>query len=184
MTQQAIDFCAAAVAAGLVYTATFVPQSQSRNAGNKEPCLNWCVRLEKNGRVLVTDYMEGCAHVPHYVNKFANIVVYADAVRKACEAGASLLVADKRNAYDACQADKLMRHAKPIPAPALDGVLYCLVSDADVLEHATFEDWAEAYGYDTDSREAERTYRACIETALVLRQLIDLDAARIAFQDY
>lgn len=168
---------------GLTYSAEFVPQSKSRNAGGA-PCLNWRVKLEKNGRVLLTDYMQGCAHLPHYEHRFARIAVYDDAVKLACEAGTSLLVGGKRNAYDACQEDKLMVRAKPIPPPALADVLYSLVSDSDVLDYATFEDWAVAFGYETDSRAAEKTYRACLEIALTLRQLIDIDAARRVFQGY
>ncbi len=45
--------------------------------------------------------------------------------------------------------------------PKADEVLDCLASDAAGYENTTgFEDWAEYYGYDTDSRSAERTYRA------------------------
>lgn len=45
--------------------------------------------------------------------------------------------------------------------PKADEVLDCLASDAAGYENATdFEGWAEEYGYDTDSRTAERTYRA------------------------
>jgi len=47
------------------------------------------------------------------------------------------------------------------PPTALE-VLECLVSDAAGYRDATgFEDWAENYGYDTDSRAAEKTYKAC-----------------------
>lgn len=42
---------------------------------------------------------------------------------------------------------------------ALD-VLYCLVSDASSLHNARdFEDWASEFGYDTDSRKAEKLYK-------------------------
>lgn len=44
--------------------------------------------------------------------------------------------------------------------PQADDVLDSLASDAAGFENARdFEDWAAEYGYDTDSREAERTYR-------------------------
>jgi hypothetical protein len=39
-------------------------------------------------------------------------------------------------------------------------VLDCLLSDADGYDNARgFEDWANDYGYDTDSRKAEETYK-------------------------
>lgn len=45
--------------------------------------------------------------------------------------------------------------------PELDEVLDCLASDASGHANARdFEDWAADYGYDIDSRKAERTYRA------------------------
>jgi hypothetical protein len=54
--------------------------------------------------------------------------------------------------------------------PTLSTVLDCLASDASGVMHGqTFEDWASDYGYDTDSRKAERTYRAvCNQTQELL----------------
>lgn len=44
--------------------------------------------------------------------------------------------------------------------PGADDVLNCLASDAAGYENArSFEEWASEYGYDTDSRKAEQTYR-------------------------
>ncbi|HVT61903.1 MAG TPA: hypothetical protein VHD33_00235 [Legionellaceae bacterium] len=48
-------------------------------------------------------------------------------------------------------------------APEADDVLNCLISDCSVIDQ-TFEDWAGDFGYDTDSRKAEKTYKACIKT--------------------
>lgn len=46
---------------------------------------------------------------------------------------------------------------------ALD-VLACLLNDAEGYDNATdFEDWANGYGYDTDSRKAEAIYNAIAE---------------------
>lgn len=59
----------------------------------------------------------------------------------------------------------------PIPAPHVADVMYCLVNDADALDYS-FEDWASNYGYDPDSRRAEKCYQACIECGLQLRRLI------------
>lgn len=47
-------------------------------------------------------------------------------------------------------------------APTALEVLECLVRDAAGYRDASsFEEWAEDLGYDTDSREAEKTYNAC-----------------------
>ena len=65
-------------------------------------------------------------------------------------------------------------HKKP---PTLADVLDCLASDASGVDNAqSFEDWASEYGYDTDSRKAERTYRICEEQAQKLKALLGQDA--------
>ena len=44
--------------------------------------------------------------------------------------------------------------------PTAEDVLDCLASDvAGFLNAWSFEDWCEDYGYDTDSRKAEKIYR-------------------------
>jgi hypothetical protein len=40
--------------------------------------------------------------------------------------------------------------------------LYCFLSDATAAENS-FEDFCNEFGYDTDSRNAEKTYRACVK---------------------
>jgi len=46
--------------------------------------------------------------------------------------------------------------------PKLPEVLDCLASDASgVLPDTSFEDWCSEYGYDTDSRTAEKIYKTC-----------------------
>jgi len=62
-------------------------------------------------------------------------------------------------------------------APTLAEVLDCLASDASGIENAlSFEDWANEYGCDTDSRKAEKTYHICQEQAEDLRNLLGRDA--------
>lgn len=57
----------------------------------------------------------------------------------------------------------LQHQGKPVPPCAAD-VLYCLLNDRSAVGQ-TFEQWASDYGYDTDSRAAERIYNACIVNA-------------------
>lgn len=63
--------------------------------------------------------------------------------------------------------------------PTLADVLPCLFSDADAAD-STFEDFCDDFGYDTDSRRAEHTYRLCQQTAIRLRHLFgsDFEAVR------
>ncbi len=46
--------------------------------------------------------------------------------------------------------------------PTISDVLSCLATDAGLIEGETFETWASALGFDTDSRKAEKTYNACV----------------------
>lgn len=82
--------------------------------------------------------------------------------------------------------DSGSRKAVPILPDALD-VIYSLVMDSSVLDAGGFENWAADYSYDTDSRSAESTYRACLDIALKMRGAIGesgLETLRDAFQDY
>jgi len=66
-------------------------------------------------------------------------------------------------------------------------VMHSLSLDASVLDTGTFEEWASEFGYDTDSRAAEATYRACLDIALKLRSMIGeagMQLLRDAGQDY
>ena len=61
--------------------------------------------------------------------------------------------------------------------PTLADVLDCLASDAGGYENArSFDDWAAEYGYDTDSRKAEKTFRAIKRQAEQLKRTIGAEA--------
>ncbi len=46
--------------------------------------------------------------------------------------------------------------------PTAADVLSCLVSDTTGVDNAIdFDDWCHEFGYDTDSRKAEKTYKQC-----------------------
>lgn len=64
--------------------------------------------------------------------------------------------------------------------PTTKEVLECLFSDASSAENARdFEDFASEFGYDSDSRNAEKIYRQCIRIADNLRRLFGSDYNRI-----
>jgi hypothetical protein len=66
-------------------------------------------------------------------------------------------------------------------------VLYCLISDADVLNYSTYEEWGPELGYDVDSRKGEATYRACVQQSLALKTLIGfagIEKLTKLYQDY
>lgn len=70
--------------------------------------------------------------------------------------------------------------------PEIASVLYCILLDGEAIEY-TFPEWADMFGYDTDSRKAEQVYNACIEEGRKLRNIFspaDLDTLREMLQDY
>ena len=80
---------------------------------------------------------------------------------------------------------KNMLHNSEATPPKLEDVLYALTRDADALDMG-FEDWAENFGYDVDSRKALQIYLDCQENA---NKLIRANVAPLAtltehFQDY
>lgn len=201
----------------LTVESSFVPFSQSRNKAEKHKTLNWVVTVKRDGRdVLSTDYSAGAGHCPGYGVKKApatfrphnylnasgkpypgttsafrsataheTLSQYREAIVAAeCESGFPMEIdpwgRGTKNVY------KRKAKSDPIKPDAVD-VLYSLVMDSSVLDYAGFEDWASEYGYDTDSRQAESTYRACLDIALKLRAAIGeagLETLATAFQDY
>lgn len=62
--------------------------------------------------------------------------------------------------------------------PTVEEVLECLKMDVEGLEDCVFEEWAENYGYSSDSREAERIYNACKEEKTKLNKFLGRTAYR------
>lgn len=161
---------------GITYTAQLVPFSKSRNAKPVtkpgDLSINWKVTLAKGANTLTTDYSAGIGHLPGYKQTWHGrmSVDEFDAIKRACETG-------KTGKFGTLK----------IPAPSIEDVLYSLVSDSTAIDAGSFEDWASDYGYDTDSREAERIYKQCIDIGLALRRVVGdakLQELREAFQDY
>ena len=202
---------------GLSVESEFIPWSQSRNKDDDRPSLNWKVTVKRDGRdVLSTDYSAGMAYCPGYSTEKAPSTFqphcYRNASGKPYPSTASMYRSAKPHEILSQYRDKIcaaecesgfpmeidpwgrgtkntFKRKPKVPAimPDPDDVLYSLVMDSDVLYYGTFEDWASDFGYDTDSRKAESTYRACLEIALKLRVAIgedELERLREALQDY
>ena len=158
----------------------FIPWSQSRHKGEKHASLNWKVRLLTGKQeVLTCDYMSGAAHCPasKWTPARHGPAVRQDAIRWECEHGREARCYVSMNGFSG---------GGPI-LPDLADILYCLVQESDVLEYRGFEDWASTFGYDTDSRKAESTYRECLENALKLRGTLGdsgVASLRQACEDY
>jgi hypothetical protein len=59
-------------------------------------------------------------------------------------------------------------------APTAEGCLECLLSDSAGADN-TFEDFCSEFGYDTDSRKAERIYKQCQEVRENMERLLGDD---------
>lgn len=58
--------------------------------------------------------------------------------------------------------------------PKMQDVLNTIFLDSSALDES-FKDWASNYGYDTDSRKAERIFKACKRNAQRLRVALGAD---------
>lgn len=162
---------------GLTMTADFVPFSQSRNKAEKTKSVNWRVTISApNSRSITTDYMQGVGLLPAPLNDIR--------VSRTKDGQSAIADAVETGKYST-KLGYVFR--KPIPAPSITDVLHSLVLDASAIDAGTFEEWAAEFGYDTDSRSAESSYRACLDIGLKLRAMIgdaNLQRLREAFQDY
>jgi len=60
--------------------------------------------------------------------------------------------------------------------PTIDEVLDCLASDAAGIDNSNgFDDWCDEYGYDPDSRRAEKIYKQCERQAERLKKFLGPD---------
>jgi hypothetical protein len=175
-------------AAGLSISCEFVPFSRSRNAAEKLPSLNWRVTVYMlSGVVLTTDYGQGSAYAPSYKPTFTSRRTLADQDRDLmvaweCETGGHAIGVRHTGTVEAYGS-----LSKKVSPPTAADVLYSLLSDASAIDSPTYEDWADDYGYDRDSRKGEAIYRACIEIGLKLRAALGeplLSELRDATQDY
>ena len=185
-TQETLSPADAIASLGLTVESVFVPFSQSRNKAEQSPSLNWVVTVKRNGRdVITTDYSAGMCHCPAYKRK---VPATWNRPARMWQPLACAAECENGNELGAFTSWGGFRHdrAKPILPDALD-VIYSLVMDSSVLDAGGFENWAADYGYATDSRSAESTYRACLDIALKMRGAIGesgLETLHDAFQDY
>lgn len=147
--------------------ATHVP---NHSKDPKELRLEYHVAVSYQDRPLVTTpYTMGIAHIPGHekmcreLNGHVWSILFTNWVREACTSG--------RVPKATFSSTSWIPGKTPI-LPDLRDVIYSLVMDGGAIDYRDFEDWAADYGYDTDSRKAEATYRACLEIGLKLRNTL------------
>lgn len=155
-------------------SALFVPQSMSRNAAAERPTLNWLLSITRKGcpTIINTDYHQGIGHVPGYQKATRKGNLYK--FEQAAETG----VYPKRTDYYSPDLN--------LPKPDIRDVLHCVLLDAEAADYS-FDEWADDYGYEKDSRKAESIYQECQKTGYALLRMFsaaELESLREAFQDY
>ena len=169
---------------GVQYQATFQPTPQPKET-IKSPQLHWLITLTRGKSVMQCPYSEGMGHVKGYKQFHKTKYDQRQAeelYRKTCETGKLYLPSASGDYVWARTLGEKVQ-----PAPDVADVLYCLVSDSDVLNYPTYEQWAGELGYEADSRKGEATYRLCIEQSLKLRNLLGYKAMEelaALYQDY
>lgn len=164
---------------GLRLESKFIPFSQSRNKNEKYPSLNWVVTLYQNDRkILSTDYMAGSAHCPSYNNKKVKGYDKDQLIKKECETGFACVYMWSLNYISE-------NRKKPI-LPDIKDVLYSLLIDSDALNYE-FSEWASNFGYEEDSRKAEKIYNECVNHGLQMLRVLgqeNIQELREVYQDY
>lgn len=139
---------------GLTLAADFVPASTFKNDEWKRDAVNFTVTIKRGEREVWTgDYGYGVGHLPGCQRESLS-AIGRESLQTAREAGV-------------WGGDRFRPNT--VPAPLLRDVMSALLSDASAIDHGDFESWASNLGYDTDSRKAETTYRACVDIGLKLR---------------
>lgn len=167
----------------LTVKSMFIPFSISRSAEDKDPSLNWKVSVFHNDKlILKTDYTAGNGHCPAYkLPAYPNPKAYArnNCIKAECETG----FVHRPSPTGSGEAGATKKRITPNEKD----VIYALVMDADVLQYNGFKDWADNYGYDSDSIKHKAVYDECLEQAYKLRAALGtegLEALRESFQDY
>lgn len=124
-------------------------------------CIRYLVELTYKGKeVITTDYSLGIGHVDIKAIDMHKLPLEASeqSMLHAWKTRPGVKFTDPVS--QAKLAAKIAKYQKV--TPQLDDVLYSLIRDGDAFFNAqTFEQWADEFGYDTDSRKAEQTYKAC-----------------------
>ncbi len=149
----------------------FVPCSLSRNANEKDKTLNWKVTIKSPNGQFTCDYQKGIGHLPYPQTMFFKIPAdQARAFKEASEIAAETGVARKVTMTNG--ALKFGIGNAQFPNPTIREVLESLSLDSDVKNYLSFESWAREFGYDTDSKSAEKTYKACQKAAEGLAKVL------------
>lgn len=156
MSEAYNELQAAADELGLTLEFQFQPQIFFDGTPPEKMNMKWLATImHKSKAVLATLYTQGVAHCPSYPRgKFGRLTV---------------------SEYDNLRRDCANPPRKGAPRQPLDA-LWCIATDCQsVMNCGSFEEWAGEFGYDTDSRQAEKTYNECVSNYMALKRAIGDD---------
>lgn len=173
----------ASLVARLGITLTAVPTDRNECMEGSANMAHWLVTLhrERHGAIALTFSM-GAAHrqwntakLRHYHGTYtrAEIGKFSPGFGDRGLGGAPESIA-LRQLREEC--------SDPTP-PTVESVLDCLASDASSYDNArNFDEWAEEFGMDTDSRKAERSYKVVADQAKALRHFMGAEYNALLYQ--
>lgn len=147
--------------------------------GKPWPCIRYQCRLTYGGReIWGGPYSLGIGHVKPSERTTASWAMRTDAERSMLACWTRKPNADFKD--KGLQADVAARLAIVQKVkPTLASMLYSLLLDGEAFfSGQTFEEWCGDFGYDTDSRSAEETWRLCDATGRALSKVPKDDLAK------
>lgn len=123
----------------------------------------WSVELKRGDKVFTGSYTAGFAHCKR-----------ATGGTKGPREKMTQKIARAFKPFGGLTIDDCSGYVTPT-APTLKGYLECLQLDARSGEHLLFEDFANEFGYEVDSRKAEAIWRACQQTRGELQHFFGSD---------
>jgi hypothetical protein len=144
---------------------SFIPFSKSKNSSESALSLNWNVKLfYKDREIIETPFFQGIGNAPVYKlkDKFGSKLTFNVALKMQCELG-------KEIKYCPFNRDGYLAQHDNIKSPSVADLFYCLILDADAIDYPAYEDWADTFGLDHDSRKGLALYHECLTTGLRLR---------------
>ena len=128
---------------GLSVESIFIPYELSKgavdNPRTRDRTMNWRIKILQSGKeVLTTDF-------------FCGVKSIDDVRRVNFETNTGIDYKTKLRIK-----------------PDIEDIIFAVVSDADVLNYASMEDWAYNWGYDPLTIEAQEIYNLCLKNSLAL----------------
>lgn len=164
--------------AGLTLAVLSGPRGEVRDDW---PCIGYTVEVSNARRQVIWTgpYYLGVGHVkPYPYGTVGTLATKFTPDEENCShhwaRGAVFKKEPKAMQLQASTAAKLAQYQKV--APKLDDVCHSILSDgAAFFDGERFEEWCANYGYDTDSRKAEATWRACDDIGRALARGLSRD---------